>query len=153
MCRSLQGRSQQLPVVSSGSVLVEDTLLYSVSLSESIVDITQLISSGHLVTWAQWVCLSQGHGSLLERVWLSAHDVSSGVRCHVFSALSGMEAADSLGGGLATQDVHGFERGSLEIFILSCRRQRIRKAAGYLSNLSNTTIFFPMDICWLQWVS
>jgi hypothetical protein len=99
VCRSLQGRSQQLPVVSSGSVLVEDVLLHCISFSKSIIDIRHLIPSGHLVSWVQWVCLSKGHGSLLERVWLSTDDVRSDVCVHISSALSSVEAADTLGVG------------------------------------------------------
>ena len=86
-----------MPVVSSGCVLVEDSLLDSVSLSECVINISQFEAAWHLVVGVQRVSLPDGDWGLLKGVWLTADDVGGDVcLLHVFS-LSSVEAANALG--------------------------------------------------------
>lgn len=91
----LESGAEELSIVTSSNMLVEDLLLDSISLPESVVDVRQLMAAWHLVVWVKRMGLPDRHWSLFKSVGLATDDILS-VVCllHVF-ALAGVETPDA----------------------------------------------------------
>ena len=96
---------QELSVIASGIMLVKHCLLGWISLTESIINIGQFVSTWHLVIRIERMSNSQGRKTFLERVWVA----SEYVRCHVSafptSSSSCVEAPISLRPCTTSEDI------------------------------------------------